>query len=61
MFVYIMLKWSYAIDFSSLISSLYVVKKGGRRNPLFMANMMVQVATLYYIAFVSYSRFYKHL
>ena len=30
-FVYVMSKRSYAIDFSSLILSLYVVKKGGRR------------------------------
>ena len=56
---------SYAIDFSSLISSLYVVKKGGRKKLtmswtfLFMANTMVQVATLYCIAFVSYSCFCK--
>ena len=31
MFVYIMSKRLYAIDFPSLILSLYVVKKGGRR------------------------------
>ena len=30
-FVYVTSKQSYVIDFSSLILSLYVVKKGGRR------------------------------
>ena len=57
----------YAIDFSSLISSPYERRKvvGEKAyhvmDSLFMANMMVQVATLYCIAFVSYSRFCKHL
>ena len=67
-FVNVTSKRSYVIDFSSLISSLFVVKKDSRRKkptmywtPIFMVNTMVQVATLYCIVFVNYSHFCKHL
>ena len=61
---YIMSKRLYVINLSSLILSLYVMKKGDRRKKLtykwtslFIVNMMVQVATLYWITCVSYSGF----
>jgi len=60
-FVHVMLKWLFAIDFSSWILSLFVVKQGSRGSNLpinlFLTNTMVQMSTLCSNAFVSYNRF----